>query len=280
MLKILYTRKIEKFRNYLIEEEKTTSTVEKYLRDIKYFFSFVKGKTINKDVVIFYKNHLAEKYALSSANSMIAALNSFFKFCGDEKLCVKQYRLQRVVFCPAEKELTREEYFKLINTAQSKKNFRLSLIIQTICGTGIRVSELEHITVESLIKGEAIVNCKGKMRVVCIVAELKRKLLEYVDNQNIVSGPVFVTKTGAPLNRSNIWREMKNLCSAANVQETKIFPHNLRHLFAKTFYSKEKDIAKLADILGHESIDTTRIYIASTGSEYRRKIEDMKLVLY
>ena len=192
---------------------------------------------------------------------------------------MKSLKLQREIYCPEEKELTKAEYLRLVNSAKEKKNERLSLILQTICGTGIRVSELQFITVEAVKHGFAKVNCKGKSRTVFIVKTLQKKLLKYVNRHHINSGSVFITKTGKPINRTNIWREMKQLCRDANVNPSKVFPHNLRHLFARTFYGIEKDIAKLADILGHSSINTTRIYIVSTGEEHRQRLENMRLVI-
>lgn len=226
-----------------------------------------------------YKNTLRDSYTVTSANSMIAALNVFFRFSGWHDLCVKQFKVQRQVYCSEEKELTRAEYIRLLDAAKRKRNERLNLIIQTICGTGIRVSELQYITVEALQRGEAVVNCKGKNRRIFIVPELKKKLFRYVKAKKLASGAVFVTRSGNPVSRHNIWREMKALCAEAGVAPGKVFPHNLRHLFARTFYSIEKDIAKLADILGHASINTTRIYIVTTGAEHRRKMEHMRLII-
>lgn len=222
--------------------------------------------------------HITARYAVRSVNSMLASLNAFFTFTGHTELKVKALKLQREVFCPEEKELTKAEYMRLVNTAE-KRDKRLSLIIQTICGTGIRVSELQYITVESVKRGEAVVNCKGKTRTIFIVKELKRKLLKYVSERKIKTGCIFITKNGKPVSRSNVWREMKALCKEADVNSSKVFPHNLRHLFARVFYSLEKDIAKLADILGHSSINTTRIYIVSTGDEHRKRMERMRLVV-
>ena len=210
---------------------------------------------------------------------MLASINSLFAFLGWHDLKVKSLKLQQQVYCPEEKELTKAEYARLCRAAERKHNERLNLILQTICGTGIRVSELQFITVEAVKQGEAIVSCKAKTRSVFIVKELKQKLLRYAAKQNIKSGMIFVTRTGKPLSRTNIWREMKALCIEANVNPQKVFPHNLRHLFARVFYGIEKDIAKLADILGHSSINTTRIYIISTGTEHRKKMENMRLIL-
>ena len=271
-------RTITDFRENLILEERSAATIEKYIRDIKAFTEYA-SEAITKEAVIAYKKHLQEHYAVRSVNSMLASINSLFAFLGWHDLKVKSLKLQQQVFCPEEKELTKAEYTRLCRTAERKHNERLNLILQTICGTGIRVSELQYITVEVVKQGEAVVNCKAKTRSVFIVKELKQKLLRYAAKQNIKSGMIFVTRTGKPTSRTNIWREMKALCEEANVNPQKVFPHNLRHLFARVFYGIEKDIAKLADILGHSSIDTTRIYIISTGTEHRRRMENMHLII-
>lgn len=278
MKKIEY-KTLNAFEMFLRNEERSAATIEKYMRDIRCFAAFVGTEEVCKQIVMEYKNKLANSYAVASANSMIAALNSFLRFCGWNNLCVRQFRLQRQAYCSEEKELTRADYIRLLETANKRNNERLNLIIQTICGTGIRVSELQYITVEALHNGEAVVNCKGKNRRIFIVQELKKKLLRYVKEQKIVSGAVFVTRNGKPISRSTVWKEMKSLCEQAQVAPSKVFPHNLRHLFARTFYGIEKDIAKLADILGHASINTTRIYIVTTGAEHRRKMEHMRLIL-
>lgn len=278
--RILTDEKIQEFKVYLQREEKSGNTIEKYMRDIRAFAEFLCGAEIVKELVIRYKDKLiSEGYAARSINSMLASLNSFFSFMGWQDCKVKAIKLQRQIYCPEEKELTKAEYVRLINTAKKKGNERLNLLIQTICSTGIRVSELQFITVEAVKRGEAFVSLKGKTRTVFIVKELKKKLLCYAAEQGIKSGMIFVTRTGKALSRSNIWREMKNLCEEAGVNPDKVFPHNLRHLFARTFYGIEKDIAKLADILGHSSINTTRIYIISTGNEHRQRMERMRLVI-
>ena len=271
---------ISKFKTYLQNEEKSTNTIEKYIRDVKVFANYVDSSNVTKEMVIEYKNKLiSDNYAVRSINSMIASLNSFFVFIGWEDLKVKSIKLQRQIYCPEEKELTKAEYLRLVNTAKQKGNERLNLLIQTICGTGIRVSELQYITVEAVKCGEAVASLKGKTRSVFIVRELKKKLLHYAAEQGIKSGAIFITRNGNPMSRTNIWREMKNLCEQANVNPDKVFPHNLRHLFARTFYGIEKDIAKLADILGHSSINTTRIYIITTGYEHRQRMENMQLII-
>lgn len=277
--RILTADIIEDFRKNLELQEKSTSTIEKYIRDVKAFSAYTENAAITKEKVIAYKKYLRNNYAARSVNSMLASINSLFNSLEWHDLKVKSLKLQQQVFCSEDRELTKAEYARLCKTAERKKNKRLNLILQTICGTGIRVSELQYITVETAKQGEAVVNCKAKTRSVFIVKELKQKLLRYAAEQNIKSGMIFVTRTGKPISRTNIWREMKALCVEANVNPEKVFPHNLRHLFARVFYGIEKDIAKLADILGHSSINTTRIYIISTGTEHRKRMENMRLIL-
>lgn len=279
MERIITNSIIEDFGLYLRADEKSENTIEKYLRDVKSFSEFASAKEVSKAVVMAFKASLVENYEITSANSMIAGVNAFLRFMGWVDCCIKQFKVQKKVFCSEKKELTKAEYIRLVNTAKQKGNERLNLILQTICGTGIRVSELPYITVEAVHKGEAIVSCKSKTRKVFIIRVLQKKLLNYIKYKGITSGCIFITKSGKPMNRSNIWREMKALCEQAGVSPDKVFPHNLRHLFARTFYGIEKDIAKLADILGHSSINTTRIYIITTGAEHKRKLENMQLII-
>ena len=278
--RILTSEAIDCFKKYLREEEKSENTIEKYLRDVRAFAAYLSGIEVTKETVIAYKSRLlAENYAVRSINSILASVNSLFAFLGWTDCKVKSIKLQRQVYCPEEKELTKAEYTRLVNTAKQKGNERLNLILQTICGTGIRVSELQYITVEAVKCSEAVVSLKGKTRSVFIVKELQKKLLRYAAERGGHSGCIFITRTGKPISRTNIWREMKGLCEQAGVNPQKVFPHNLRHLFARVFYGIEKDIAKLADILGHSSINTTRIYIISTGDEHRKRMEHMRLIL-
>ena len=277
--RFITAKAIAEFKEHLILEERSEITIEKYIRDVKAFSAYTQNTAVTKETVIAYKKYLQENYAVRSVNSMLASINSLVDFLGWHDLRVKSLKLQQQVFCPEEKELTKAEYARLCRTAERKHNERLNLILQTICGTGIRVSELQYITVEAVKQGEAVVNCKAKTRSVFVVKELKQKLLRYAAEQGIKSGMIFVTRTGKPISRTNIWREMKALCEEASVSPQKVFPHNLRHLFARVFYGIEKDIAKLADILGHSSINTTRIYIISTGTEHRRRMENMHLIL-
>lgn len=278
--KNITSENIDRFQKYLTEEEKSDATKEKYIRDVKAFALYLKNLELCKETVISYKQHLQEAgYAVRSINSMLASLNCFFIYFGCPELKVKSLRLQQAVFCPEEKELTRKEYERLCYAAQRKHNERLYLILQAICSTGIRISELSFITVEAVQKGKAVVTMKGKTRSVFLPKKLQKKLLRYISGKKIAEGSVFVTRTGKPISRTNIWREMKSLCSEADVKPCKVYPHNLRHLFASIFYSLEKDIVKLADVLGHSSVETTRIYIISSGAEHRRCMEKMCLVI-
>lgn len=271
-------KQILSFHQYLIREEKSTATVEKYLRDARAFVVYVGNEVVTKEVVMAYKKYLQIKeYAVRSINSMLASLNSLLDFLGWSDCKVKAIKQQKQVYCAEEKELTKAEYMRLLEAAENKP--QLQLVMKTICGTGIRVSELRFFTVEDVKQGEVIVNCKGKTRTILIPGKLRKLLLDYARKEKIRSGVIFVTRNGKPLNRSSIWAQMKALCVEAGVNPSKVFPHNLRKLFARTFYGIEKDIAKLADILGHSSIDTTRIYIMTTGTEHRRKIERLGLVV-
>ena len=263
---------------YLEHEEKSEATISKYLRDVMGFMTLTGDELLSKETVMAYKKHLIEQnYAVNSINSMLASLNALLEFLGLRDIKVKNIRTQRQTYCSQDKELTKAEYLRLLEA--SKGNEQLNLVIQTICGTGIRVSELRYFTVESIRRGEVTVDCKSKTRTILVPGKLRKLLLSYAKRKRIASGTIFVTRNGMPLNRSNIWAAMKRLCEAAGVKATKVFPHNLRKLFARTFYGIEKDIAKLADILGHSSINTTRIYIMTTGTEHLRRIERLGLVI-
>lgn len=269
---------INQFGEHLRREEKSTATQEKYLRDTQAFLAFVGSGQVTKDLVAAYKQSCVDRgYAVRSINSMLASVNSLLTFLGWQDCKVRQLRQQRQTFCAEDKELTRGEYLRLL--AAAGNHSQLNLVLQTICSTGIRVSELRYFTVEAVRRGEVVVNCKSKTRTVFVPGKLRKLLQEYARERNIRSGAIFVTKRGEPLNRSNIWARMKRLCRIAGVAASKVFPHNLRKLFARTFYNAEKDIAKLADILGHSSINTTRIYIMTTGIEHRRKLERLGLVV-
>lgn len=276
--KIVTGQQIEDFRKYLLQEEKSDITIEKYIRDVKKFGAFARGNYVTKEIVINYKKELMAKgYAVRSVNSMLASLNRLLDFLGWPECKVKNLRTQKNVYCSEDKELTKAEYLRLLDASKEKP--QLKLVMETICGTGIRISELKYFTVESVKTGEVNVKGKSKIRTILLPGKLRKLLLDYAKKRNVRSGAIFVTKNGAPLNRSNIWAQMKQLCKEAGVNPSKVFPHNLRKLFARTFYGIEKDIAKLADILGHNSIETTRIYIMTTGLEHRRKIERLGLVI-
>lgn len=269
---------VKRFSDHLMQEEKSAATCAKYLRDVRYFLQFASNRPVTKELVVAYKKDCADKgYAVRSINSMLASINSFLSYIGRNECKVKNIRLQRQSYCAEEKELSKAEYIRLLEA--SKKNERLNLVLKTICSTGIRVSELQYFTVETVRHGEITVNCKSKTRTILVPGKLRKLLLNYAKQKHICSGPIFVGKSGKPLDRSCIWRQMKHLCKEAGVKASKVFPHNLRKLFARTFYEIEKDIAKLADILGHSSINTTRIYIMTTGVEHRRKIERLGLVV-
>lgn len=267
---------IRSFALHLHEDEKSEATVEKYIRDVSAFSSFLRERELIKQEVIEYKKQISENYAPASVNSMLVSINSFLDFIGFHDLRVKLLKIQRQMFVSEKKELTAAEYRRLLKAAQGT---RLALVIQTICETGIRVSELEFITVEAVECGRAVVDCKNKTRVILIPTALRKILLQYIKKTGVKAGSVFVTKTGKKLNRSNIWRDMKALCERANVDQEKVFPHNLRHLFARTFYSLERDIVRLADLLGHSSINTTRVYTIETGREHFNCLERMHRVL-
>ena len=269
---------IKKFQEYLQNEEKVRSTVEKYIRDITAFAAWVGGAELTKTKVLEYKEQLIKNYAPASVNSVLSSLNSFFEFNEEYGLRVKNIKIQKQIFAKNEKELTKAEYERLLKAAKLRGNRKLFLLMQTICATGIRVSELKYITVEVLKDGRAEVHMKGKLRVIIIPNELCRMLKKYAAEQGISSGSIFVTKTGRPLDRTNIWKMMKSLCDSARVDKKKVFPHNLRHLFARTFYSLEKDIVRLADILGHSSVNTTRIYTMETWEICRRQVQRLGLL--
>lgn len=271
---------LEQFRKFLIEEEKSTATIQKYMRDIQGFFHYIGDcGYVDKEMVIAYKKTLLEKYSIISANSMLVAVNRFLKWAGCYECTVKMFKVQREAFRSPERELTKEEYHRLLRTARSEGKQRLYLLMETIGSTGIRISELRFITVQAVHTGRAAVSLKGKTRTVLLPSQLCRKLKHYIKEKKIYEGSVFVTRTGNPVDRSNILHEMKQLCELAGVERKKIFPHNLRHLFACTYYRLEKNISHLADLLGHSSIDTTRIYTQTSGEEQMRQINLLGLII-
>ncbi len=270
---------LENYLDHLRYEEHSLATIKQYRRDIFHFFSYLDSKELTREAVLQYKKELEQVYRPVSVNAKISALNSFFTFIGRLDLKLKLLKIQVSAYCSVEKELSKEEYLRLVKAAKKTKNEKLALLLQTICGTGIRVSEVRYITVEAVYRKEAVIRLKGKTRTILLPKKLQQALKDYMHQEKITAGPIFVTRTGRPLDRSNIWKMMKALCQDAGVDEKKVFPHNLRHLFARCFYSVDKDIARLADILGHSSINTTRIYIISSGMEHRRRLDALNLVI-
>ena len=264
---------------YLKQEEKSPGTVGKYLRDIQAFFIWLDGKEVDREQAMEWKESIkSRKYAPITINSMLSALNGFFGYMRWEDCRVKFLRIQRRMFRDQTKELTKNEYFRLVNTARAQNKERLALLIESICSTGIRVSEVAYITVESVRSRKAEIYLKGKIRTILMPGKLCRKLLKYAKKERITSGEIFITKNKRSLSRRQIWQEMKRLCNDAKVEASKVFPHNLRHLFAVTFYRTGKDIVRLADVLGHSSIETTRLYLLSTGKEHVHQLERLGLI--
>ena len=273
---------IQSYQDHIYTQEKSQNTIDKYIRDIRTFTAWLEAqeqKDITKECVIRYKKHLEAKYMPSSANSMLIALNGFFGYTGWHDCFVTIFKTQPNHIYAQEKEMTRTEYEKLIKTAKEQDNLRLAMIIETIGGTGIRVSELASITVDAVKTGKISISCKGKHREIYLIPKLKRKLLDYCKKKNIKSGVVFITRNGNPVDRSNIWTEMKKVAEKAGIALEKAFPHNLRHFFARTYYNMHKNISYLADILGHSSINTTRIYTATTEENHVKMLECLELVV-
>ena len=270
---------IQKYLTYLQEQERSPHTIRKYAHDLTALRTYLHGEPLTKTALIGWKAQLVATLAPASVNSMLVAVNGFLSFMGWQNLKVKLLKIQRTVFVDESRELSRAEYARLVHAAQQKENERLALVLQTICATGIRVSELRFITVEAVQHGRAEISNKGKRRIVFLPGALRKLLAAYLRKQGKVSGVVFTTRSGKPLDRSNIWRDMKKLCQSAGVDPQKVFPHNLRHLFARTFYSIDHDLSRLADILGHSSVTTTRIYTAECGSVHAQQMERLRLII-
>ena len=276
--KVITDKIVKRFQMYLYEEERSENTIQKYMRDIRFFSEWLQGREIDKTVVIEYKKELCRRYAVKSVNSILSSINAFFVFMNWHDLRIKTLKIQRRIFADKSKELTKAEYERLLTAAKNKKNERLYYLMQTIASTGLRVSEVKYVTCEAVRQGQAVINCKGKIRQIFLPQKLCKMLKVYIKTQNITRGAVFISKKGKPLDRSNIWKMLKDLCESANVDNTKVFPHNFRHLFARTFYSLQKDIVRLADILGHSSIETTRIYTIESGEEHIKLLQKMGLL--
>lgn len=272
---------IEDYLRRLAEDERGAATIDKYRRDLLRFYEFLPpDKAVDKAVVLSWKEQLvARKYASSSVNVMLASVNGLLTFAGRPEWRAKFLKRQRAAFCDERRELRRAEYEKLVETARREKKTRLTLMMETICSTGIRVSELAFVTVEAVRAGRAELMLKGKCRRILFPAALVRKLSRYAAERRIARGPIFTDKSGSPVSRHRVWYEMKKLGARAGVAASKVFPHNLRHLFARTFYALERDLSKLADLLGHSSVETTRLYIITAGVEHLRQLDKMKLVI-
>ena len=276
---ILTEERIAAYGRDLATEERSHGTIENYLRHVRIFSAWLNGVPVTKEQTAGWKEYLlSQGYAPTTINSMLAALNGLFRFLGWDECRVKFLKVQRRLFRDAGRELTRPEYEHLLETAKERGQDRLVLLMEAICATGIRVSEVQYITVEAARAGRAEVALKGKIRTILIPSKLCRKLLKYAKQQKTASGEIFLTRNGTPLSRRQIWAEMKGLCKAAGVAASKVFPHNFRHLFATAFYRACKDIAKLADVLGHSSIETTRIYLLTSGAEHQRQLDRLGLV--
>ena len=275
----LSAERIAAYGQYLRTEERSSGTVEKYLRDVRAFAAWMGGVPVTKELAAGWKEHLHfQGYAPATINSMLAAINGLFHFLGWDGCRVKFLKVQRRLFRDAGRELTRPEYERLLAAARERGRERLALLMATICATGIRVSEVRYITVEAAQWGRAEISLKGKIRTILLPGKLCRKLLKYAKKHKTASGEIFLTKSGKSLSRRQIWAELKRLCKYAGVESSKVFPHNLRHLFATIFYRACKDIARLADVLGHSSIETTRIYLVTSGAEHARQLERLGLV--
>lgn len=275
----LSEEKIAAYRAYLYAEERSTGTVEKYIRDLTAFMGWLNGRAVTKERNTGWKEYLlSHNYAPATINSMLAALNGLYRFLGWEECRVKFLKIQRRLFRDTKRELTRAEYDRLLTAARTHGQERLALLMETICATGIRVSEVKYITVEAAKRGLTEIFLKGKIRTILLPRKLARKLLQYAGKNKTASGEIFLTGSGKSLSRRQIWAEMKGLCKRARVEPSKVFPHNLRHLFATAFYQVCKDIVRLADVLGHSSIETTRIYLLTSGTEHVRQLEKLGFV--
>ena len=276
----LTLEQIVAYGGYLRTEERAPGTIEKYLRDARNFAVWLDGASVTKENATVWKEQLrACGYAPTTINSMLAALNNLFRFLGWSECHLKFFKIQRKLFRDTARELTRTEYERLIRTAEAQNRQRLALLMETICATGVRVSEVKYLTVEAARAGCAEISLKGKIRTILLPGKLCRKLLKYAKKQKITSGEVFLTKSGKGMSRRQIWAEMKRLCKYAGVEPSRVYPHNLRHCFAVAFYRACKDIAKLADVLGHSSIETTRIYLLTAGTEHQRQLDRLGFIL-
>ncbi len=275
---IITSKSIENFREYLYENEKSEATIEKYTAALTALMKYLDGGALSKRALLSYRERLLKTRQARTVNAALSAINAYLKLMDLKDEGVKFLKIQHRTFRPEERELTRAEFSRLIAEAKRQTKTRLLLVMETICATGIRVSEVEYITVEGVRRGRIEISLKGKIRTILLCRKLCRKLLRYAAHKKIASGEIFLTRNGTSLSRKQIWSEMKSLCRAAGVEESKVFPHNLRHLFARCFYNECRDVVKLSDILGHTCIETTRIYLVTTGDELYRSLESLRLV--
>ena len=266
------------FARQLGEEERSPATLEKYLREVRQFAAFLGGREVTRELAAAWREELSARQSPATVNGKLTALDRLLAFLGWEDCRVKHLRVQRQLFRDSARELSREEYARLVETARRLGRGPLSLLMETICATGIRVSEVSYITAEAVREGRTEIALKGKIRTILLPGKLCRKLEKYARQKKITSGELFLTRSGRPMSRKQIWAEMKGVCRAAGVAPSKVFPHNLRHLFARCFYRVSRDVAKLADVLGHSSIETTRIYLISTGAEHARTLDQLRLI--
>ena len=276
--RVLTTTLIKSFQAELIKQERAAATIEKYMHDIRTFYAWLGNREVTPETVHEWKKSLTERFSPGTVNGKLAALNALFTFTGWTDCRARSLKLQRRAFRDDARELTRDEFYRLVTTAERLGKDRLALLLEAIGSTGVRVSEVKYFTVEAACRGAAEIALKGKIRTILLPGKLCRKLLKYARKQKIASGEIFLTRSGKPINRKQIWAEMKTLCKQAGVEPGKVFPHNLRHLFAQTFYHQTRDVVKLADVLGHSSLSTTRIYLISTGAEHRKELEKLQLV--
>ncbi len=276
--RVITQEQLRQFKLYLYEEERSEHTVAKYLRDVRRLAVYAGDRQLQKADVLTFKRHLCERYLPGSVNSMLSSINAFFIWMEWYDLKIKTLKIQRRIFADQSKELTRAEYERLLTAAKNQNNKRLYYLMQTIASTGLRVSEIKYVTCEAVRNGQAVINCKGKIRQIFLPTGLCQMLKQYIKSRKIKSGSVFITRNGRPLDRCAIWKMLKGLCESAGVGKEKVFPHNFRHLFARTFYSLQKDIVRLADLLGHSSIETTRIYTMESGTEHRKQLQKLGLL--
>lgn len=270
---------VESFKDALYDNEKSRATIEKYVRSVERLSEFLDGRDISKELLITYRDELLKKCKAQTVNGALSAINAYLDYCGMSGMKIRLLKVQRQPFLEESRELSKEEYKRLLNAARRGKDRRLYMLLLTLGSTGIRISELMFITVEAVKGGRAQIRLKGKNRTVILQKELCRRLRAYAGKRGIKTGCIFRTRSGKPMDRSNICHSMKKLSLEAKVEPRKVFPHNLRHLFARAFYEVEKNLSHLADVLGHSRIETTRIYVAVSASAHEKILNKMQLII-